>query len=162
MFEQQFQPTPGQPFVDIVGQTGTSNSFLSDNQPTAEWLTNLSSTYSRGPMSVTGQWRYVASGEMNYYGITPGDPGYSTAAPPLVTMSANHVPSYSVYNLSGSYAFRGRGMQTQLFATVDNLFDKDPPIAACSGFGGNVNGGTNAVFFDTLGRAYRLGIRMDF
>ena len=49
MIEQQFQPTPGQPFVNMVGQTGTGNSFLSDNQPTAEWLANLSSTYSRGP-----------------------------------------------------------------------------------------------------------------
>lgn len=162
MFEQQFQPTPGQPFVDIVGQTGTSNSFLSDNQPTAEWMTNLSSTYSRGPVSVTGQWRYVASGEMNYYGITPADPGYATATAPLVTMSTNQVPSYSLYTLSGSYAWSGRGTQTQLFATIDNVFDKNPPIAAGSGFGGDVNGGTNAVFFDTLGRAFRLGVRVGF
>jgi outer membrane receptor protein involved in Fe transport len=53
-------------------------------------------------------------------------------------------------------------MKTQVFAAIDNLFDKDPPIAAGSGFGGNTNGGTNAVFFDTLGRAFRVGVRMDF
>jgi iron complex outermembrane recepter protein len=162
MSEQKFQPTPGQPFVNVVGQTGTSNSFLSDYQPTADWIANLSATYLHGPFTLTGQARYVASGVMNYYGITPDDPGYATAAPPLVTMSTNSVPSYSVFTLSGSYALETRGPQVQLFATINNLFDKNPPIAAGSGFGGNSNGGTNAVFFDLPGRAYRVGVRMTF
>ena len=99
---------------------------------------------------------------MNYNGITPDDPGYATATAPLVHDEREPRAELQVFTLSGSYAFKGRGMQTQLFATVDNLFDKDPPIAAGGGFGGNVNGGTNAVFFDTLGRAFRLGVRMDF
>ena len=50
----------------------------------------------------------------------------------------------------------------QVFATINNLFDKEPPVAAGSGFGGNSNGGTNAVFFDTLGRAFRVGLRVTF
>jgi iron complex outermembrane receptor protein len=162
MLQQEFQPTPGQPFVDIVGQTGTSNSFLSDNQPTADWLSTLWTTYNRGPINVTGQVRYVSSGIMNYYGITPEDPGYETAAPPLVTMSTNSVPSYTLFTLSGSYTFETRGPDLQLYASIYNLFDKDPPVAAGSGFGGNANGGTNAVFFDTLGRAYRVGLRLSF
>lgn len=162
MLEQKFQPTPGQPFVDIVGQTGTSNSFLSDYQPTAEWVANLSAAYNRGPLNVTGQVRYVSSGVMNYYGITPNDPGYATASPPLVTMSTNHVPSYSVWTLAASYDFQTQGPDMQVFGAIDNLFDKNPPVAAGSGFGGNSNGGTNAVFFDTLGRAVRLGLRVNF
>jgi hypothetical protein len=36
------------------------------------------------------------------------------------------------------------------------------PTAAGSGFGGNANGGTNPVFFDTLGRAFRVGLRATF
>ena len=94
--------------------------------------------------------RYVSAGVMNYYGITPGDPGYATAALPLVTMSNNEVPAYSVSNLTGSYDFKLKGSTLQLFAAVDNVFDKNPPIAAGSGFGGNANGGANPVFFDTL------------
>ena len=163
MTEQKFQPTPGQPFVDVVGQTGTSNSFLSDYQPTADWIANFATTYSRNRLSITGQVRYVSSGVMNYYGVTPDDPGYATAAAPYVTMSTNSVPSYDIFTLAGSYDFSLKGnSKLQLFATVDNLFDKDPPIAAGSGFGGNGNGGTNPVFFDALGRAYRVGVRATF
>ena len=163
MTEQLFQPTPGQPFVNVVGQTGTSNSFLSDYQPTADWVANFATTYSRNRASITGQVRYVSSGVMNYYGITPGDPGYATAALPLVTMSNNEVPAYSLFNLTGAYDFQLRGStKLQVFAAVENVFDKNPPIAAGAGFGGNGNGGTNPVFFDTLGRAFRVGLRATF
>jgi iron complex outermembrane receptor protein len=47
-------------------------------------------------------------------------------------------------------------MTMQLFGTVNNVFDKDPPFAQ----GGT--GGTNPVFFDTIGRAYRAGLRVSF
>jgi outer membrane receptor protein involved in Fe transport len=162
MLEQKFQPTPGQPFIDVVGQTGTSNSFLSDNQPTSEWVANLAATWNRGPIMLTGQVRYVDEGVLNYYGVTPDDPRYP-AAPPFVNVSENRVPSYSVWTLSGSYTFDnvGPAENIQVFATINNLFDKDPPVAAGTGFGGGV-GGTNPVFFDTLGRAYRVGVRMNF
>jgi outer membrane receptor protein involved in Fe transport len=162
MTEQKFQPTPGQPFVDVVGQTGTSNSFLSDYQPTADWVANFATTYSRNRASITGQVRYVSAGVMNYYGVTPGDPGYATAPLPYVTMSNNEVPAYSIFNLTGSYDFKLKGSTLQLFAAVENVFDKNPPLAAGSGFGGNANGGTNPVFFDTLGRAFRVGLRATF
>jgi len=52
----------------------------------------------------------------------------------------------------------------QLFGVVDNLFNKQPPFASgASAFGlSNGNGGTNPVFYDTLGRMYRVGVRMTF
>jgi outer membrane receptor protein involved in Fe transport len=162
MTEQLFQPVPGQPFVNVVGQTGTSNSFLSDYQPTANWVANLATSYTRNRATITGQVRYVSSGVMNYYGVTPDEAGYATAVPPLVTMSNNSVPAYSVFNLTGSYSFKIKGSTLQLFAAVENVFDKNPPIAAGSGLGGDANGGTNPVLFDTLGRAYRVGLRATF
>jgi iron complex outermembrane receptor protein len=161
MLEQNFQATPGQPFIDIVGQTGTGNSFLSDNQPTAELIANFSATYNRGPASVTGLVRYISDGIMDYMGVTSG-----TVPPGFRLMSTNEVPSYTVFSLSGSYKFEEIGplSSVQLFAAIDNVFDKDPPVApGGGGFGpSNVNGGTNAVFFDTLGRSFRLGVRTRF
>jgi len=166
MIDQNFQPTPGQPFVNVVGQTGTGNSFLSDNQPTADWRGALSATWNRGPLSFTGQMQYVSGGIMDYNGITPGDPRFSSPPPGTRTVNTNRVPSYQVFTLSGSYRFDGVGplSSLQLFATVDNLFDKEPPVAPGGGAFGpsNDNGGTNAVFFDTLGRSYRVGLRTRF
>ena len=74
------------------------------------------------------------------------------------------LPSYDVVTLSGTYPFNQNsdGAKVQLFAAINNLFDETPPIAADTGFGGSANGGTNAVFFDTLGRTLRLGIRLNF
>jgi outer membrane receptor protein involved in Fe transport len=40
--------------------------------------------------------------------------------------------------------------------SVNNLWDKDPPFSA----GGT--GGVNGIFYDTLGRTYRVGVRLTF
>jgi len=81
-----------------------------------------------------------------------------------VQLSTNSVPSYEVFALNAAYTFSDLGIAKtlQVWAGIDNLFDKDPPIATGDGFGGAVNGGTNPVFFDTMGRYYKLGIRASF
>jgi outer membrane receptor protein involved in Fe transport len=164
MIDQKYQATALLPEYNVVGQTGTSNSFLSDNQPTSKWVSNLSATFNHGPVSVTGQVRYVGEGTFNYRGVTPGDPGYPAIPLGGATLSSNHVPSYQVFGLAGSYTFDDVSVlkSLQLFAVVDNLFDKDPPIAVGNGNGGNGNGGTNPIFFDTLGRSFRIGVRTNF
>jgi iron complex outermembrane recepter protein len=43
----------------------------------------------------------------------------------------------------------------ELFGTINNLFDEDPPIVP-----GQYP--TNPAFFDQIGRSFRLGIRADF
>jgi outer membrane receptor protein involved in Fe transport len=59
---------------------------------------------------------------------------------------------------SGCYcdAHLPSGNRLQFWGSVNNLFDKDPPLV-----GGSV-GGTQPLFFDTLGRTYRVGLRMSF
>ena len=44
------------------------------------------------------------------------------------------------------------------------MFNKQPPLTGgASRFGtGNNYGGTNPIFFDTLGLAYRIGFRYTF
>jgi iron complex outermembrane receptor protein len=152
--------------VNVVGQTGTSNSFLADYQPTAKWVANLTASYDQGPLEVTGQVRFVSAGVMNYSGVTPSDPGYPNTPPNGTTYDRNSVPSYQVYALSGSYSFQyaGAAKTLQVFGVIDNLFNKDPPIATGTGsFGPTGNdAGTNAVFYNTLGRSFRIGVRANF
>ncbi|MEP7245079.1 MAG: TonB-dependent receptor [Gammaproteobacteria bacterium] len=165
MIDQKFQTLAILPVYNVVGQTGTSNNFLTDNTPAPKWLGNLSATWNHGPISLTGQGRYVSSGKINSRGFTQNADGtFPTPIVGGVTISDNHVPSYAIFGLSGSYQFDNVGptKDVQIFAVVDNLFDRDPPIAPGSGQGGNVNGGTNAIYFDTLGRVYRLGFRTNF
>jgi hypothetical protein len=162
MIDQNFQALPGGPFINVVGQTGTGNSFLADNQPTAKWVANLSATYNRGPFSVTGQGRYVSDGVMDYLAAVPP----ATAPAGGRTVSTNEVPSYVMFSLSSSYSFEDLGFlkSLQIFGVVDNVLDKTPPTAVGGGAFGpsNANGGTNAIFFDTQGRTFRLGVRTTF
>ncbi len=113
-------------------------------------------------MSATYQVRYVSDGTFNYLGVTPSDPGYPVPPAGGTTLSDNHVPGYAVSTLSGTYTFDNLfGTRTlQIFGVVSNLFDRNPPLAV--GNASNTNGGTNAVFFDTQGRTYRLGLRAAF
>jgi iron complex outermembrane recepter protein len=161
MFHQVFQNNPLTAPVDIVGQTGTSNSFLADNQPQPKWSGTLSGTYAQGPASATMQVRFVGHGIMDY-----NNPGGGANALGDAVIPVTKVSSYQVFTLSGTYSFENLGpvSNLQLFGVVDNLFDKQPPFAAgITAFGlANNNGGTNSVFFDTLGRMYRVGLRMNF
>ncbi len=116
--------------------------------------------YRRDNFSVTGQWRYTAAGKLDlldpYTG--PNDPGYN---PGLTgSVSNSDVPAHTTFNLSGSYNLRAKGMsRMELFGSITNLFDKDPPFSANNTFG---TGGVNGAFFDTLGRTFRVGVRMTF
>jgi outer membrane receptor protein involved in Fe transport len=168
---KQTSPNGFQPgaTVDVLGQTGTSNNFLSDNQPSAKWIGNLSATWLKGGFSATAQMRYVSSGVADYRGSAPGDAFYGQLLPGSTTeryvqLSTNSVPSYSVFALNASYTFTDLGVakSLQLWGGIDNLFDKDPPIGTGDGFGGAVNGGTNPVFFDTMGRYFKVGLRTTF
>src|SRR5262249_7383152 len=151
-----FQNNPLTAPVDIVGQTGTSNSFLAANQPQPKWPGTLSGTYAQGPRSGTMQMGFVGKGIMDYNTSAAGPNAMGATVIPVTT-----VASYQVFTLSGTYSFQTLGplSNLQLFGVVDNLFDKQPPFAAgITAFGlANNNGGTNSVFFDTLGRMYRVG-----
>lgn len=166
MIDQRVRTLATLPEYNVVGQTGTANSFLSDNQPAPKWQGNLTATWNHGPISLTGQGRVVGHGKFNYRGATADANGNFPALTGQLlsgaTLDQNRVASYAVFGLSGAYEFQDVSVakNLQIFATVNNLFDRDPPVAA--GNGANNNGGTNPIYFDTLGRFYRLGFRTNF
>ena len=50
----------------------------------------------------------------------------------------------------------------QLWGSINNLTDKDPPVTGGGvGFSPGI-GGTNPIFYDTAGRFLRVGLRMNF
>jgi len=50
----------------------------------------------------------------------------------------------------------GSGREFELFGSINNLLDRDPPAMP------SANLGTNQVLFDPVGRAFRLGARVRF
>ena len=117
--------------------------------------------------------RYVADGIMDFNGISPDDPRFAAIAAGrqpipvgMRTISDNNVAELRSVRAVGLLQFEDVGPleSLQIFGVVDNLFDKEPPIAPGGGAFGpaNANGGTNAIFFDTQGRSFRLGVRTTF
>ena len=73
------------------------------------------------------------------------------------SINTNHVASAVYVNLGARYRLPSAAEQTvELFAGVQNLLDRDPPVAPSN------QGATNNILFDPLGRSYRVGVRLNF
>lgn len=102
--------------------------------------------FENGPLTLSGQARYVGGGKYDALG-TPAN------------INFNHVPSRRYYQLSGSYRLlqSDGGRNLELFGAVDNLLDRDPPIAPTPN-----NYPTNPTFYDTIGRTFKMGVRFKY
>lgn len=152
---------PGAPVRNFAGQTGPNPAF-GDFNSAPKWIFNSMLTYSVGGFSTTLNVRHIDSGKLNILRIGPDDPLYS---PTLVnSISDNTVPSATYFSLAMNYQipWGGQDSGVEVFGVINNLFDKDPPIAPGGGSGGGSNYPTNPVFFDTLGAQFRLGLRARF
>jgi outer membrane receptor protein involved in Fe transport len=135
--------------TDYAGVTGGAQF----GQP--EWAMNGTVSYAKGPLSVSLQGRYTDSGIYNVLWRQPGDPGYSTAS--ATSVNDNTVSSSFITTLSARYTLPMRTERSwELFATINNLTDKTPPISPTGDYP------TNTQFFDQIGRAIRFGVRADF
>jgi len=147
----------GSQVYNYAGQSGPTGAFGSFNT-TPNWQGNAFLTYTGGRFSGTVQLRYVGPGRYltttasGGLAVAPGDPGYSTTNPNSI--NENHVDQAIYTNVSASWDMT---KHFQIFGSVNNLFDKDPPIAP----GGN-GYPTNPVYFDTYGRTWRIGIRAKY
>jgi iron complex outermembrane recepter protein len=151
------QPPP----TDIVGVVGSSVGFLSDYASAPDFAGNVVATWSRGDFTVTGQMRYIDDGVLSSTRVGPEDVGYNPAN--ANSASFNRIDSYEVFALSGTYNFElAGGNMMQLWGSINNLTDKDPPVTGGGvGFDPGI-GGTNPIFYDTAGRFLRVGLRMSF
>jgi iron complex outermembrane recepter protein len=132
--------------VDRAGQTGTSAGLAA-----ADLIINGSATFVAPRWSTTLQGRFIGSGLYDAQRIGPDDPSYATTLPNSI--NNNRVSSRLYFNWFGS-VFLDEQRRFELFSSVSNLLDKDPPAAPETQFW------TNPVYFDTLGRSFRMGVRV--
>lgn len=156
VLEQAIQPNEATPGLvrDIAGVVGSTNGFLADWASAPDWTAQLITTYMTGPWTASLQGRWVKEGDVYADRFGPDDSGYNHNA--ANSIADNSLPNYFVWSLNGSYDFTIRDVQMNVFGTINNLLDKDPPL---SGVG---VGGTSSIFYDTIGRNFRVGLRASF
>ena len=155
LYEMTIDSGLGNPPQDFHGQSGPVASFGGFNT-SPDWQATAWLTYSGGRFATTLETRYVGSGSLNALWLE-SPPGASTNTRPL-SVTDNSVDSAIYLSWSGSYDFmEGGDRSLEVFWAINNLLDEDPPIAP----GGNLYP-TNPVFFDTIGRRFRAGVRIGF
>jgi iron complex outermembrane recepter protein len=122
------------------------------------WGLNAAASYSLDPIRFTWTTRFTSRSRAQSTLLQ------CTSACPTVsgfqTVDNNEVPSYFLNNMSLTYRFYQEGTDNaEAFFNVDNVFDKDPPMAPNQVAGATYGLTTNAAMYDTLGRRFRAGIR---
>lgn len=133
--------------TDRAGETGGGGGV-------PDLLANAYLTYANGPLSMTLSARYITDGVFNALWTGPDDPAYSVTRP--LTINDNTVSSATYLNLNGSYNMNLFDQDVQFFGSVTNLANREPPSAPSTQYP------TNPVYFDQIGRTYRVGVRFTF
>jgi iron complex outermembrane receptor protein len=152
------QSAIGTNYAGQIGAGGVDDSASFSEAP--HWQSNATVTYTNGPLHTTLQARYVGSAKLYSDLTSPDQPGYVAGA--AHTININRVGSYWLFNLSLAYDFnKDSGHPIQLFGVVNNLFDRAPRIAPPIPPGGGYSI-TNPVYYDTIGRSFRIGVRFNY
>lgn len=131
----------GQGEIDRAGEVGTNNSTVN---PTPRFRGTLTSTYGNGGFTGTVQLNYIAKGT------------YDATYVEGIDINNNTVPSRIYTLMTLSQTIKAAGTSFQLFGTVSNLFDVSPPRVPSTTFFLP----TNPAFYDTVGRNFRMGVRV--
>jgi len=126
-----------------------------------KWQMDAVIGYADQRFSLNLQARWIQRSKYDVTLVGPDDPRYiaflSDPANVGKTINNNIVPSRIYFNLAAQYNLiqRDNGDNLQIFGSINNLFDKDPPLAP----GAN---GMNPVYFDQIGRYFRFGLRFRY
>jgi len=123
-------------------------------EPIPEWKGVTRLTWSTGPLGVSLRHRYIASVTTDRW-VLPESAGANPNPALLQTYTNPHFPAYHYFDLSGTFDF---GDKVSVYAGVNNITDKDPPIVA--GFGGY--GNTFPSTYDYAGMTFFLGVNAKF
>lgn len=135
---QQFRTLPGNPFgSNAVGFIGNGTPGAGN---TPKWKVNTRLAWKYGDFSVSLRWQFISKGT---------DP-LATAANGAIP----GVPDYNAFYLNGNWQVTDT---VSVFAGIDNLTDKQPPIYS-NGFQYNTDPST----YDVIGRYMYLGARVKF
>jgi len=136
--------------VDRAGQTGVRTGTVPG---VPDYIIDGMLSWTLDDLKLTTHGRYIPAGIFWTNFVGPDQDGYAPTLPNSV--DNNNVPGRFYLDLSAQYTIHGgNGQQYQIFGTINNLLDKDPPIIP------GATGGTNQILFDPIGRAFKMGVRV--
>ncbi len=109
--------------------------------------------YTNGPFNTVFTGRLIGSSDVQ---------NPATAGAAGVTRVDNDIPSVFYLDARFNYDFDLAGSEAQVYLSVTNLLDKDPPVVAQYSFFTAAATQTFTALHDVLGRRYTLGIRLEY
>jgi outer membrane receptor protein involved in Fe transport len=145
---------PGLAPFDCTGFYGPTCTGEGPTSPIPKWRHKLRSTWKPTEnIDVSLNWRHIGSLASEQ---TSSNPHLATGT--VYPVDAR-IPSFDYFDLDTSFVI---GSHMQLRLGVNNLLDRNPPIA---GFNANpllVNGNMVAAMYDTLGRYMFVGLTVKY
>lgn len=154
-----FQATPNAINRDCTGYYSAGGC----TNPRPEWKWNGRVTYSQEVFDISLLWTHISSVKLEPFlaARLPGNVAQPGGVDPANILDAfEKIKAYNYFDL----AFRMKpAKELELTLTVDNLFDKKPPLVG-SGVGGTAynSGNTFPTIYDPIGRSFTMGARLKF
>ncbi|MDE1917982.1 MAG: TonB-dependent receptor [Sphingomonadales bacterium] len=128
--------SPGSPVLQALGETTTPR-----------WSGIAQATWTKDDFSLFVQERYIGPALLNAAWVEGVD------------VNINHTPAVFYTNLTGTYNLHLGGGKQQVYLSVANLFDRDPPLSPPP-----VTTFTTAASsaYDPIGRYITMGVRVSF
>lgn len=132
---------PGGLVIDRAGDNGQSGAG------SPHWTGTAQATLETGPLTLFLQGRYIGSGKIDNT-LTPSD------------ININKVPSVVYADITARLKIETARRPAEFFFTINNLFDRDPPIVPRFLAFGTIP--TNRNLYDVVGRQFVAGFRFEF
>ncbi len=141
------------------GSPGSAGPSSAPGSIQAEWTWNARATLSFQDIDLSVLWRHISSMEDE-----PGITSFSGTLPGGVLagtqVNFGEIPAYDYFDLAARF---GINDNLDITLTVQNLFDKDPPLVGSTvGTTSFNSGNTYPSTYDALGRRYAVSARLRF
>lgn len=137
--------------IDRAGDVGN---FATITNGTPRWTGNFTLAYDRGPLGLFVQERFISKSRFDHT-LIEGLP-----AGGRLSVNDNSVPRVFYTDVTAKYKFEIDNKNIEAYLTVNNLFNKAPPVAPSVTTATYYP--TNVYIYDMYGRYYVAGLRFQF
>ncbi|WP_324261255.1 TonB-dependent receptor [Altererythrobacter sp. H2] len=155
-FKNEFEATPGSGFRDCVGLYSVNCASI---QP--KFVANTRATFTfNDVLDLSVAWRYMDGVNYEFGNAFSGTLPASVGPIAGQQVNFNEISAYNYFDLSARWAATEN---FEFLLTVQNLFDKDPPLVG-SDIGSTAfnSGNTYPSSYDALGRRYAAAVKLRF